>query len=71
MTITVETQPYEILIRYAPDGSIAGAHWKTLRVVRVGNETLSAQENIASLELPQPLEADLVALMATLAPRPT
>lgn len=62
--ITAQTLPYEILIRFQENGSIAGAHLKTLRVIRENDQIITANETIATLELPQELAERLMALMA-------
>jgi hypothetical protein len=61
--LNVEKQPYEILIRFAPDGEIAGAHWKALQIVTQNGEMLSTSEKIETLELPATLAKQLKSLM--------
>jgi hypothetical protein len=62
--LNVEKQPYEILVRFGPNGEIAGAHWKALQIVTQNDETLSTNEKIDTLELPAPLAEQLKTLMS-------
>lgn len=64
MALTSEMQPYEILVRFAPDGSIAGAHYKTLRVFSENQQIVTNTEIVAPLDLPDDLRAQLAAAMA-------
>jgi hypothetical protein len=41
MAITDTTTPYEVLIRYGPDGKFQGAHVQTMRTVKDGDEVLA------------------------------
>lgn len=40
MTITDKTYPYEVLVRFNPDGTPRGAHCQRIRVVTLNGETL-------------------------------
>ena len=62
--IKIENQPYEILIRFAPDGQIGGAHWKALKVITENDKMLSTSETIETLQLPDGLANELKSLMA-------
>jgi len=69
--LNVEKQPYEILIRFAADGKIAGAHWKLLQIVTQNGEILSTSEKIDTLELPLPVAEQLKTLMSECLAKPS
>lgn len=47
MAIEVVTVPYEILIRFKSDGSIRGAHYKELQIIRDGSFVYQEKEGDA------------------------
>lgn len=60
MAITLNTRPYELLIRYNVDGKI-GAHRQTITEIKDGdtliNETINAPEELGREELQQVVAA--------------
>lgn len=47
MSLEKTIKPYEILIRFSPDGEISGAHFKQIETVKDGEEILAQKETVA------------------------
>lgn len=44
MALESAVEPYELLVRFNPDGTVRGIARRRLRVIRDGEEIVSAQE---------------------------
>lgn len=60
MAVEIVVQPYELLVRFDEDGTVRGIARRRLRVIRDGEEIISAQE-LPAEEVP--VTPDLAAML--------